>query len=556
VLLISISLLLVNCQKDETFKEETNQAGENHYKSHLVRKTLNESDIKNNTALSNILSRLNSDFNQTAGRGSDSTSSDYYILTDTVIYIESEDGSKHSYTFAVLRDSIDSTFENLVMSSKEANFYEFYLVKYNTTQQEREALKNGQPVDLTNKIDFVELDEYGSTTEVINKELVCTTVTAQYCTCDVHDASSGFSGCQCYESISWTYCEGGGGGSENDPGNGPGNTGDPGSNTGGTTMGTQFETEPYIPTAAQVRWKNFKLWELTNEQKGWLTNIYQNQPDVYEDIHNFLENDISPNGLMSPDANYNVEAIQFAIEAIISIHFGGDVDFEEKILSYLPQCKQDILDEIQTLPESTIRNIVRIFCDETQNDDPYNWIVKQTYQNDNRLAKTNETVVTLASGSYAETQLNESRLSNATDLLIAQVLMHEAIHSYIVNFYHNHPWSLSNGASSLEGYEYGELISEYIFGNLSMNDAQHNQFIRDNMVDNIALALKHYGQLKGYNLDDQYYENLAWAGLQETTNYENQLSSSQRNQIELMLEAERTGMPNGSVNPNGTRACD
>jgi len=73
--------------------------------------------------------------------------------------------------------------------------------------------------------------------------------------------------------------------------------------------------------------------QLTNEQKGWLTNIYQNQPDVYEDIHNFLENDISPNGLMSPDANYNVEAIQFAIEAIISIHFGGEVYFEE---AYIP----------------------------------------------------------------------------------------------------------------------------------------------------------------------------------------------------------------------------
>ena len=513
MLLISISLLLVNCQKDETFKEEINQAEGNHLKSHLVRKTLNEKDIKNNTALTNILSRLNSDYNETAGRGLDSISSDYYILTDTAIYIESDDGTKHSYTFGVFRDSIDSTFENLVMSSKEANFYEFYLVKYNTTQQEKEALINGQPVDLTNKIDFVELDEYGSTTEVINKELVCTTVTAQYCTCDVHDASTGFNGCQCYESLYWTYCEGGGNGpfgegGVNDPGNGPGDTGDPGSTTGGLDNGDTFDTQPYVPTPAVIRWKNFRIFKLNGEQQEWLTDILDNQPDVYEDIHNFLENDISPNGIMAPDTNYNEEAIQFAIESIIGIHFGGEVDFDNEIIkdpSFIGTQMDCVLNALISMENNIWKRASEAF---TPKDAEYR-IKFTTYNNPNDNANARTSLPN--SNGIIEIRFNLANIS-ATSLEIAMDILHETFHAELhrIHFSNNAP---PNSLPQSQFNRFEQLWNYYNLydpdPNTTASSSEH-AFIAEFLINPIAQGLREFDD---YSHPVDSYKFPLWDGL-------------------------------------------
>lgn len=89
----------------------------------------------------------------------------------------------------------------------------------------------------------------------------------------------------------------------------------------------------------------------------------------------------------------------------------------------------------------------------------------------------------------------------------------------------------------------------------AFNLAHHNQFIRDNMVENIAIAIKEYGQKLGYDLDDQYYEDIAWAGLQNTAAYDS-LPNSRKTRIEFLVLAEKTNTNNNETTLNETAPCN
>jgi hypothetical protein len=356
---------------------------------------------------------------------------------------------------------------------------------------------------------------------------------------------------------------GGGGGTAPPSGGGTGGGGSGGGNTGGGNNSPDDPTEPCPYTGLTNRDGScggaatepissspFELFlegmDLSLSQQ-W-NSLSQFKKDQIED---FLEENRFFN-------LYNLNAIAFAEEVIKMWNENpeAEVDFEDRILNYLSDCKKRVLKDVQLTSRGKISEILSSF-----NPDPnsemteYNWIIKETAQNNARLAKTNSRTTNLASGNYAVTSLNTNRINSSTDLLIAQVIMHEAIHAYIVSYYTENPWELSMH-TDLSNYEYGEMVSEFLFSGLDMNESQHNQFIRDNMVNNIREALKSFGQSKGYELNDQYYENLAWAGLQYTSNYSSELSASRRQTIEQMLEAERTSSNNGDVNFEGQKACN
>ena len=48
--------------------------------------------------------------------------------------------------------------------------------------------------------------------------------------------------------------------------------------------------------------------------------------------------------------------------------------------------------------------------------------------------------------------------------------------------------------------------------NKNPNDTHHAEIVR-NFVGDIALALKEFGIANGYNLSDQFYQDMAWGGL-------------------------------------------
>lgn len=133
--------------------------------------------------------------------------------------------------------------------------------------------------------------------------------------------------------------------------------------------------------------------------------------------------------------------------------------------------------------------------------------------------------------------------------------MHETYHAYLVNYIKRNLAPLYT-SPNLTNYKYYEMLNEVLIDKLGLDQAQHNQFIRDNMVDAIAQALFEYSNAKGYNVNFEYCEDLAWAGLQGTDAFDTYLSFQRRIRIEEIILAEKTNTTNGDYEPKGNQACN
>jgi hypothetical protein len=60
------------------------------------------------------------------------------------------------------------------------------------------------------------------------------------------------------------------------------------------------------------------------------------------------------------------------------------------------------------------------------------------------------------------------------------------------------------------------FIASWWRGGENWNDVHQEEFARS-LKDDIAVILKEFGQMKGYDIPDQYYSDLAWGGLTETS---------------------------------------
>ncbi|MGI9652459.1 hypothetical protein [Chryseobacterium sp. RLHN22] len=80
------------------------------------------------------------------------------IDTDHVIYIENG-ANYHTYTFNIKRQNApeDAPLENLLLSPLPDGTYQEFLVTYNLTAQEREKIRNGEPVNTKGKTTIAEL---------------------------------------------------------------------------------------------------------------------------------------------------------------------------------------------------------------------------------------------------------------------------------------------------------------------------------------------------------------------------------------------------------------
>lgn len=71
------------------------------------------------------------------------------------------------------------------------------------------------------------------------------------------------------------------------------------------------------------------------------------------------------------------------------------------------------------------------------------------------------------------------------------------------------------------------------------NDVHHEEFART-LVGDISTILKEYGEAKGYNLSDDFYNRLAWGGLEGTTSFDS-LSDREKTNIKNIKRIELTG---------------
>ncbi|WP_152909115.1 hypothetical protein [Chryseobacterium sp. Hurlbut01] len=158
--LIMIALLsLQSCQQDILQEQETYH---NTSAFLLTSKRISLDEAKHKLQLLSKIEQVEHKFKTFAKSDAQGKMVNYAngvsIDTDNVIYIENG-ANFHTYTFTIKRANAPETapLENLLLIPETDGSYKEFLVTYNLTAQEKEKVKNGEPVDTKGKTTITEL---------------------------------------------------------------------------------------------------------------------------------------------------------------------------------------------------------------------------------------------------------------------------------------------------------------------------------------------------------------------------------------------------------------
>lgn len=283
--------------------------------------------------------------------------------------------------------------------------------------------------------------------------------------------------------------------------------------------------------------KNIKrlLPTLRRQEMLWLTQ----HPDEAAKINTFLG--YNPN---EEKKDFILEMLNAIIEDDATIL--DTETFDEQIITELPPCVTQIVTDLQSLENGKFGEIIKKFAGKNPAPSNYEWkIIKGPMVNPEYAATTSPVI--LNSNPVAITTLNQDDINVSTELSLAKTIMHEAFHAYLVSVYKYRDIDQS----------YANLLNEYYDDfNYNANDTHHHVFAETTIISEIATALKEYGMLKGYNLTQQFCEDMAWGGLNETQAFL-ALPQSQRERILCTISAERKNSDVNilSIAPIGNSPC-
>jgi hypothetical protein len=213
-------------------------------------------------------------------------------------------------------------------------------------------------------------------------------------------------------------------------------------------------------------------------------------------------------------------------------------EFDDKIEDSLThECIKAILTQIKNLKNGKVGEIINKFSSEIPN---WNWKLKEGTLSTN----VNGTTTLMAGG--AITMLDYNKLQGATNIAIARTIIHESIHAYLTVYFRYDP------VNAQKDYP-GMLRAWQRAKHPDYNEIQHDQ-MEKSFVDEIAAALKEFGNSRGLNIDDYVYRDLSWGGLDFSNN--NSLSDTDKDRIGNRLSAEQTNTTQDSEAPLGQKACN
>jgi hypothetical protein len=215
------------------------------------------------------------------------------------------------------------------------------------------------------------------------------------------------------------------------------------------------------------------------------------------------------------------------------------LDRIENLLQH--QCLSDVLNLLKGLNNGKIAQIIQQFSGEIPN---WNWKLQEGNVNGSDHAATAFPPI---SGTVTTT-FDYNKLNQATELSLARTMMHEAIHAYLVSYFRND--------QSAANKDYPQMLHDWRDEKYQQNLSivQHNEMTRS-FVGEIAASLKEFGISRGYNLSNEFYNDMAWGGLTETEAFE-ELDQTDKDRIMERLEAEFTSQTVGNEIPSNSRACN
>jgi hypothetical protein len=536
VLIIILTTFFSSCEKD--LYEEAIVSSK---KSIKIRKvSLNDVSRSNNPELYRSIDQLKAKQEKALARLVYDSINNFYYDDENGKVIEDELGVK-SYTFPVYRENSDGKIENVFFSKNINGTFNSYLLKYNFSNEDLQRNPS------------IAIQAYNTEIIILQKsiEYICiTTIIYSGCS-DTHSngvTCSDVSVTDCYNTGSSGDSSGGttgvdpiGDGTIGDGGTtGGGGTNEIGGTAGSSGTGSAYTTPvPTVITHEEVLRRKFFVQQiLTNDQETFFNSL---SSDIKNSIFQYLADN-------SDDLDsYSQDAIDFAQEVVDLMMDGGNTllnpnNLDDQITANLDPCVFNILNEIKTLQNGKFGEVMKQFIGVNPLPVNYNWDVNSAV-----LPTDVAAITTTISGALVRTTMNEYYTEISTDLSVARTLIHEAFHAYLNAVYRNRNIDMN----------YVNLINLYSteFGN-NLNTIHHHLFAEDKIISHISEALMEYGNLKGYNLTQQYCDDMAWAGLLGTYAY-SALPQSQKDRIEstLLSESLNNNQNPQGISPVGTKAC-
>lgn len=193
----------------------------------------------------------------------------------------------------------------------------------------------------------------------------------------------------------------------------------------------------------------------------------------------------------------------------------------------LKPCLKKILENLKKTSASPGNMVVNFTGNSSTG---YNWTVESGTIKGPAVGNTSSSF-NLVSGTT--TIFDSQKYPNATELSWARTMLHESIHAYLVTYFR------LDGINA--NIKYSEMIRDWSNKiNPDLNEIQHNEIARS-FVKSLGEALEVYGISQGYNLSKEFYQDMAWAGLQDTKAFI-ELSSTEQKRILDTIATELTGM--------------
>ncbi|WP_461486402.1 hypothetical protein [Pedobacter sp.] len=201
--------------------------------------------------------------------------------------------------------------------------------------------------------------------------------------------------------------------------------------------------------------------------------------------------------------------------------------------SLLNKCMKNAKNIVIT-QNGSVNALLRNFTNDSSFSPNYTWILKNGTTSESHLAITgnwdrvNRNVTT---------SIDDTKFTNASDLAIVKTLLHEGIHAYLVAYFANDPINANK--------EYAVLFNNYMSAKRpDLNEIHHNEMARI-FVEQIAISLEEYGDLKGYFFSSsfekkQFYGDLAWGGLFESKAFKAK-SYQEKERIKTVISIEQKG---------------